>query len=110
MGFSPGPFELTIIGMFSPGPFELMIIGIIALLLFGKRLPEVARSLGKGIVEFKKGVRGIEDEVDSSVHRREPARRPEPHTDTQDVTAPKFEPPTSAPVSASSSSERDEQA
>lgn len=87
---------------FSPGPFELMIIGVIALLLFGKRLPEVARSLGKGIVEFKKGVRGIEDEVNDTVHRRETARRPEPRTDSQDVTAPKFEPPTSAPVSASS--------
>lgn len=95
---------------FAPGPFEMLIVGIIALLLFGKRLPEVARSLGKGIVEFKKGVRGIEDDVDVSVHRREPARRPEPHTDSQQVTAPKFEPPTSAPVSATSGSEHDEQA
>lgn len=95
---------------FAPGPFEMMIIGVIALMLFGKRLPEVARSLGKGIVEFKKGVRGIEDEVDDSVHRRETARRPEPHTDAQEVTAPKFEPPTSAPVSASSSSESENKA
>jgi sec-independent protein translocase protein TatA len=87
-----------------------MIIGVIALLLFGKRLPEVARSLGKGIVEFKKGVRGIEDEVSDSVYNREPARRPEPHSDTQDVTAPKFEPPKSAPVSASSSKDSDENA
>lgn len=91
---------------FSPGPFELMIIGVIALLLFGKRLPEVARSLGKGIVEFKKGVRGIEDEVSDNVYNREPARRPQPHTDTQEVSAPKFEPPTSAPVSASKSDDK----
>ena len=41
----------------APGLPELIIFGTIALLLFGKRLPEVARSLGKGIVEFKKGVR-----------------------------------------------------
>ena len=46
------------------GPMEMMIVGGIALLLFGKRLPEVARSLGKGIVEFKKGVNGIEDTED----------------------------------------------
>ena len=90
------------------GTPEILVILVIALLLFGRRLPEVGRSLGKGIVEFKKGVRGIEDEVDSSVHRREPARRPEPHTDTQQVTSPKFEPPTSAPVSASSSSEHED--
>ncbi|HHT9135532.1 MAG TPA: Sec-independent protein translocase subunit TatA/TatB [Candidatus Avalokitesvara rifleensis] len=34
--------------------------------MFGKRLPDVMRSLGKGIVEFKKGVRGIEDDVDKA--------------------------------------------
>ncbi len=48
---------------FAPGPMEMIIIAGIALMLFGKRLPEVARSLGKGIVEFKKGVRGIEDDL-----------------------------------------------
>jgi sec-independent protein translocase protein TatA len=42
---------------------EMMIIMGIAVLMFGKRLPEVGRSLGKGIVEFKKGLRGVEDEL-----------------------------------------------
>ena len=45
---------------------EMIVIGIIALLLFGKRLPEVARSLGKGVVEFKKGLNGIDDEPSSN--------------------------------------------
>ena len=45
---------------------EMIVIGIIALLLFGKRLPEVARSLGKGVVEFKKGLNGIDDERTSN--------------------------------------------
>ena len=54
----------TPLAMFSPGPMEMIIIGIVAVLLFGKRLPEVGRSLGRGLVEFKKGVRGIEDDMD----------------------------------------------
>jgi len=41
---------------FGLGPMEMMIFLVIAVLLFGKRLPEIGRSLGKGIVEFKKGL------------------------------------------------------
>jgi sec-independent protein translocase protein TatA len=52
-----------------PGWGEMVIIAFIGLLLFGKRLPEVGKSLGKGIVEFKKGLRGIEDDVEESVNR-----------------------------------------
>jgi sec-independent protein translocase protein TatA len=36
---------------------EIMIVGVVAVLLFGNRLPEVGRSLGKGLIEFKKGLR-----------------------------------------------------
>jgi len=49
-----------------PGPLELVIIGMIFLLLFGNRLPGVMRSMGRGIVEFKKGVKGIEDDVEEA--------------------------------------------
>lgn len=49
-----------------PGGWEWLVILIVALLIFGKRLPDVMRSLGKGIVEFKKGVRGIEEDVEKS--------------------------------------------
>lgn len=49
--------------MFTPGPMQILMVGVIALLLFGNRLPEVMRSLGRSVVEFKKGVNGVEDEV-----------------------------------------------
>ncbi len=52
-----------------PGGIEWIVILIVALLIFGKRLPEVMKSLGKGIVEFKKGVKGVEDEVEDSVSK-----------------------------------------
>jgi sec-independent protein translocase protein TatA len=45
---------------------EMVIVMGIAVLLFGKRLPEVGRSLGKGIIEFKKGLNGVADEFDIS--------------------------------------------
>lgn len=48
------------------GVWELVIIGGIALLIFGGRLPQVGKNLGKGIVEFKKGLKGIEDEVEKA--------------------------------------------
>ena len=60
----------------TPGPWQLLIVGLVILLLFGNRLPSVMRSLGEGITEFKKGIRGsgsdpktddkIEDQRDDS--------------------------------------------
>ncbi len=50
-----------------PGGPEWIIILVIALLIFGPRLPSVMRSMGKGITEFKKGLRDVEDDVDKAV-------------------------------------------
>lgn len=47
-------------GIFGVGPVELLVVGGVVLLLFGNRLPAVARSLGRSMVEFKKGVKDIE--------------------------------------------------
>ncbi len=47
-------------------PWHLLIVLVIVLLLFGNRLPSVMRSLGRGMVEFKKGMEGIEDESDDT--------------------------------------------
>jgi len=50
-------------------PWHLAIILIFGLLIFGKRLPEVGRGLGRSIVEFKKGLKGIDDEVEEQTSR-----------------------------------------
>jgi len=56
--------QTALLAMFVPGPMELVIVGLIAVLLFGNRLPDMARNVGAGIGEFKKGIRGIESEID----------------------------------------------
>jgi sec-independent protein translocase protein TatA len=57
--------------MWTPGPGEILVILFVALLLFGRRLPEVGKSLGIGIKEFKKGLKegvtaATEDEDDKA--------------------------------------------
>lgn len=87
---------------------EMIVIGIIALLLFGKRLPEVARSLGKGITEFKKGLRDVDNDSDrsssySQSNNYSSTTRPALPDERIETTAPKFEPPASEPSRAESS-------
>ncbi len=50
-----------------PGGWELMVVLAIAVLIFGRRLPEIARGLGKSITEFKKGVKETENEVRDAI-------------------------------------------
>jgi sec-independent protein translocase protein TatA len=60
------------------GPLELLIVMGIAMLLFGNRLPSVMRSLGKSVTEFKKGLSGIEDEIDHAVTADKKTTPPHP--------------------------------
>ena len=71
--------------MWTPGPLEIIIILVIVLIVFGpKRLPDLGRSLGRGMREFKDSVTGKDrDELpEASVQAPEPASKPEPTTVT----------------------------
>jgi sec-independent protein translocase protein TatA len=68
--------SLAIIGL--PGGAEWIIIAIIGLLLFGKRLPEVGKSLGQSIVEFKRGLQGVERDINTAVEADQKEMLPPP--------------------------------
>ena len=53
------PLPVAFVGM--PGGLEWVVIGLVALLLFGKRLPGIARSLGQSLTEFKSGLAGTDE-------------------------------------------------
>jgi sec-independent protein translocase protein TatA len=76
-----------------PGPFEMMLIAGLGLLIFGRRLPEVGRNIGKGIVEFKRGLKEAENEISSDSTPALPSA-------SQQQAAPryKFDPYTGKPI------------
>ncbi len=83
---------------------EWIVIALLGLLIFGKRLPEVGKSLGQGIVQFKKGLKGVEEEIEQ-VDVEAPAKRVTDQTTPASVlpVAPadaKFDPYTGKPIEA----------
>jgi sec-independent protein translocase protein TatA len=86
-----------------PAPTQLIVLLVIAVLLFGQNLPQVARTLGQKLSEFRRGMKGIEDEIRSitseittPTSNRPTIANSKPHDDPYDrdePTAPKFEPP-----------------
>jgi sec-independent protein translocase protein TatA len=98
------------------GPMEMLMIFGLGVLLFGKRLPEVGRSLGRGIVEFKKGLNGVADDFDGSSNSRSSSSygasrysddRPAGDTTYSDSSVPKFELPGSTSGSPSTTAAAD---
>lgn len=90
--------------MFGIETTEMFILFVVALLLFGKRLPEVARTVGKGVADFRKGLTGIDAEVRGQFYGgynstpttsqyTPPAQRPAPLEERKIPAVPKFTPP-----------------
>ncbi len=84
---------MTTLGLFANlGPVEIGIILLVGLLLFGRRLPEVGRGLGKSIVEFKKGLRDVTDEIDDASKEakslpKQAAEAPKPVSETESASS-----------------------
>ncbi len=57
-----------------PNAQTLIVLCLLGVILFGRRLPEVGRSLGKGLKEFQKGLGGIEDDLHETLSSTESAR------------------------------------
>ncbi len=82
-------------------PWEILLILGLGLLLFGRKLPEVGRSLGRGIVEFKKGLKGVEDEIHTASMQppsQPPAYRPPLQSGGSDVRVSRADPVEQAPA------------
>jgi sec-independent protein translocase protein TatA len=89
--------------MFGLGITELIFIGIIAILLFGRNLPDVAKSMGRTYRDFRKGISEFTSEMDfdldekPSSSRSSYSARSYDADDYEEPTAPRFEPPKAEP-------------
>src|SRR5262245_31559479 len=93
----------TLFAIFGLGPMEIVVLVVLCVLLYGKNLPSMGGYVGKSIVEFKKGVKGLEDDLEGGAaprqqHDAAPQEQLRP-PQRVGVTAPKFEdaPPAPAP-------------
>ena len=91
--------------MFNMGITELLLIGVVAILLFGRDLPSVAKSVGRMYRDFRNGLASFTKEMDFDLEDNSSSSRsynkPTTYSDYDDfdeATAPKFEPPKSEPT------------
>ena len=58
----------TLLAFWSPGPWEMMLLAVVALLLYGGKLPEVARSWGKTFAEFRRSLNSIQNDINVAIN------------------------------------------
>lgn len=75
------------------GVGEMVIIAVVALLVFGRNLPDVARKVGKGVSEFKRGMSGVEAELRTAVYEPVPGPNPEVESAVGTVAVPATQAP-----------------
>lgn len=93
----------VLLAFWSPGPSEMMVLAAVALLLYGGKLPEVARSWGKTFAEFRRSLSGIQNDINDAIYS-EPQRleyQPERTSYSDDSLPDPEEYPNSKPVDAS---------
>jgi sec-independent protein translocase protein TatA len=56
----------TMLAFGIPGGWEWALVLLVGLLIFGRRLPEIARSVGKSVVEFKRGLKDVKGEIETA--------------------------------------------
>ncbi len=82
---------------------ELMIVGVVAILLFGKNLPEMAKKFGGKYREFRKGLDDLRAQVDftdtfnSAPSKPKPRKTYSDYDDLDEISAPRFQPPPDPP-------------
>lgn len=83
---------------------ELLIVGIIAIVLFGKRLPEVAKTVGQQYAKFRRSLSELQQQVNlHEIYESAPTKSTSRKSystfdDYDEATAPRFEPPPMEPT------------
>ena len=81
----------------------MLVVAVVAILLFGKNLPDVAKKFGGVYRDFRKSLDDLRSQVDftdvlnSAPAKPRPARRVSDYDDVDEISAPKFEPPPAPP-------------
>lgn len=94
--------------MIGLSPMELVIVGIVAIMLFGQKLPDMMKTFGKTYRDFRNGLSELQSQVNltdthatSSYSNSSKRPAPKAYQDYEEPSAPKFEPPPIDPPSPS---------